>query len=221
MNNESVYQRVLDTIDLLRKKKVEFNVLTVVTKMVARHPEELYQFFRSHCFQYVQLIPCLPGVGGRESTYAMPIKEYACFFNAFFDCWLKGTMEGYPMSVNLFDNVYSLIHGGYPYQCGMMGVCPIQFVVEANGDVYPCDFYCLDDYRMGNVKYMSLLELARSAPATKMRSMICMKKPCKTCKYVCICHGGCRRQNVCYLGEETCGYQEVLDHIVLILSRMQ
>ena len=33
----------------------------------------------------------------------------------------------------------------------MNGVCSRQYVVEADGSVYPCDFYMLDDWRLGNL----------------------------------------------------------------------
>ena len=48
----------------------------------------------------------------------------------------------------------------------------------------------------------------------------CRKKPCETCPYIRVCNGGCRRQNVCYLTDEYCAYQKVLDHILPVLSRM-
>ena len=33
----------------------------------------------------------------------------------------------------------------------MMGHCTCQYVVEADGGVYPCDFYVLDGYRLGDI----------------------------------------------------------------------
>lgn len=42
---------------------------------------------------------------------------------------------------------------GYrPEACGMSGVCSCQFVIEANGGVYPCDFYVIDKWYLGNSK---------------------------------------------------------------------
>lgn len=34
--------------------------------------------------------------------------------------------------------------------CDQCGVCGIQYVVEADGGVYPCDFYMTDEYCIGN-----------------------------------------------------------------------
>ena len=34
----------------------------------------------------------------------------------------------------------------------MRGCCGLQYLVEADGSVYPCDFYGLDEYRLGNIR---------------------------------------------------------------------
>ena len=37
-----------------------------------------------------------------------------------------------------------ILNGEHPEACGMGGGCGLQYVVEADGGVYPCDFYMLD-----------------------------------------------------------------------------
>ena len=49
-----------------------------------------------------------------------------------------------------------------PQQCGMLGFCTAQLVVEADGSVYPCDFYVLDQYCCGNLQDQTLQELLYS-----------------------------------------------------------
>ena len=39
-----------------------------------------------------------------------------------------------------------------PESCNMMGICSEQWVIEADGSVYPCDFYVLDDWKLGNIR---------------------------------------------------------------------
>ena len=119
------------------------------------------------------------------------------------------------MSVNLFENIAGMMQGFPPYQCGYIGRCTTQFVIESNGDVYPCDFYCLDEKRLGNLNDLSFAQM-RETPQAKefMATSKCTKAPCEGCPYVRICNGGCRRQNVCWLTDDICAYREVLDHIV-------
>ena len=33
----------------------------------------------------------------------------------------------------------------------MMGFCSVNGVIESNGDVFPCDFYVLDEYKIGSI----------------------------------------------------------------------
>lgn len=219
--NSSVYDRIMKTVKLLRKYKVEFNILTVVTKQLAEHPKALAKFYRDQKFDYVQLIPCLPGFYDKEDPFALTTEKYASFYIDFFDEWLRYARNGTFISVGLFENLHAMVHGQMPYQCGMLGRCTVQYVIESNGDTYPCDFFCLDEYRLGNLKTDSFESLFNTETAkTFINESECTKKPCGTCRYMNMCNGGCRRQNICYLNEEECAYQKVLDHVLPVLSKM-
>ena len=216
-----VFYRVLGGVEELKKAGVDFNILTVVTSDLAKHPEALYKFFISHDFEYIQLIPCLPGLEEESNDMALTPDLYASFYKNFFDTWKADFIKGKKvLNVNLFENLAGMLKGYPPYQCGMLGRCSQQFVIEGNGDVYPCDFYCLDEHKLGNVRDLSFSEMAASDNAKNfIEGSDCKKKPCEGCKYINICNGGCKRQNVCYLKDDRCGYKEVLDHIVNDLYR--
>ena len=92
----SVFDRIMDSVKLLRKYKVDFNILTVVTNDLAKHSKALYRFFRDNHFDYVQLIPCLPGFHESTDIFALTPDEYAGFYNTFFDEWLKDVKKGKP-----------------------------------------------------------------------------------------------------------------------------
>ena len=49
--------------------------------------------------------------------------------------------------------------GYLPEACDQRGTCGVQNVVEADGSVYPCDFYMLDDYKLGNFNENRLDEI--------------------------------------------------------------
>ena len=67
----------------------------------------------------------------------------------------KDIKQNKPMSFNLFENIAGMLQGYSPYQCGLLGTCHVHYVIEGNGDVYPCDFYCLDEYCMCNINEVS------------------------------------------------------------------
>lgn len=220
-DKKSVYFRILNSIDLLKKRGADVNILTVVTRQLAKSPKALFQFFKSHHYDYVQLIPCLPELGTEQNEMSLTPDMYEKFFTEFFDCWLKDYESGGFMSVGLFENLACMLEGMPPYQCGMLGRCSMQYVIESNGDVYPCDFYCLDEYLLGNIKTSSFKEMAETENAAAfLNTSRCTKKPCGNCPYIRICNGGCRRQNVCYLNDETCGYKNALDRILPELRRL-
>jgi len=56
------------------------------------------------------------------------------------------------ISVKLFDDTANFFFRGLGGSCGIDGRCQSQYVVEADGSVYPCDFYALDRYNAGNLK---------------------------------------------------------------------
>lgn len=211
-NINSVYEKVMESINLLKKHHVDFNILTVVTRDLAKHPKQLFDFYLSNNFEYVQLIPCLPSFAEEDDGMSLRPQDYTAFYNEFFKAWINKYKKGNYINVNLFENIAGLIQGYYPYQCGMLGKCISQYVIESNGDVYPCDFYCLDEYLMGNIKDKSFKQLSISDGSKQLlKTSNCEKKICETCKYRNMCHGGCQRQNVCYLKDDYCAYQKLLD----------
>ena len=85
----------------------------------------------------------------------------------------------------------------------MMGHCSHQFVSESNGNIYPCDFYCTDEYLLGNITEKDFTELATCKTA---KDFICesieVPQRCKTCRLYPICRaGGCKRTQ---LSEDYC-----------------
>ena len=58
-----------------------------------------------------------------------------------------------------FDDLLNLLVKQQFTACGILGNCQVQYVIEADGSVYPCDFYVLDDYRMGYIQEQTLRQL--------------------------------------------------------------
>ena len=211
---QGTYDRVMHAIELLRAAQVDFNVLTVLTAQLAKHPQKVYKFYRQHKLDYVQLIPCLPGFDDEEGDeFSLTPEAFASFYKAFFRLWTEDFRRGHYMSVTLFDNVIPLFRGYPPQQCGMLGRCAPQFVVESNGDVYPCDFYVLDQYRCGNVQTDSLEDMATcDAVKTFLAEPRRDCSQCATCPFERICHKNCKRLNVAYYRQDYCGYRDFLEY---------
>lgn len=215
------HARVMSSMRMLREAGVDFNVLTVLTAQLARHPQLAFRFYQRERIDYVQLIPCLAGLGGEGAEHALTPRGFFSFYRTFFDLWLREVRAGRYLSVGLFDNVMELSLGQVPQQCGMLGRCAPQFVVESNGDVYPCDFYALDEYRCGNVREDSLEEMAT---CETMRAFLAEPRrscaACADCPFERICHRNCKRLSSAYYDETYCGYRAFLEHAYEPLARV-
>lgn len=211
--SKGTYARVMRGIQLLRQHQVEFNILTVLSAALAKHPQKLFSFYQKQRFSYVQLIPCLSDLEQREERYALQPKQFASFYQTFFDLWYRAYQQGAYSSVTLFDNLILMFAGIAPQQCGMLGQCAPQLVVESNGDVYPCDFYVLDAYRCGSIEQDTLDAILNSKV---MQGFLQETKRvcgcCRDCPFEWMCHGNCRRQSVAYYTADTCGYRLFLEY---------
>lgn len=184
---------VLRGIACLEREQVPCNILAVVTNETAANVSRLWSFFTEHGFGYLQFIPCIDPIGDRQDVFLSPA-AYGTFLIELFGCWVRSLRGPRPVSVRLFDNFLGLLLGRPAEECDLGGVCSVQYVVESDGSVYPCDFYCLDAFRLGDVVRDSFetldarrrsLRFIESSPATAGR--------CRTCPYLPLCKGGCRR----------------------------
>lgn len=208
-------RRVLDTIYLLNKHNVEYNVLCTLTNFVARHPNQVWKQILKHDIRYVQFTPCLDELeAAGDSPYALSPKRFASFYNQIFDLWYADFRAGKYRSVKLFDDIVNLLAFGIPSACGINGSCSPQIVVESNGNVYPCDFYCVDEYILGNLSRQPLQEIYES-PKNRAFAGRSHQHPklCATCEFSRFCGGYCKRmqrQVCCGPDDSFCGYQNFL-----------
>ena len=89
--------------------------------------------------------------------------------------------------------------------------------MEADGSVYPCDFFVLDDFYLGNLNtdIISEIDEKRKELGFEERSMELDLK-CKKCRYYRLCGGGCMRNreqgDSGYLNYFCEGYQIFFEH---------
>jgi uncharacterized protein len=155
---KGTFSRVLAAAKLFDKIGVDYNILTVVTRTLARRIRAVWNTYQKLGFRYLQFIPCLPPFDGAEEKHALTPALYATFLKESFALWADGIRRGNYVSVRFFDNLVLLLRGMPAEQCGLSGRCRFQFVTEADGGVYPCDFYCLDEFRCGNISADTLIK---------------------------------------------------------------
>lgn len=189
------WNRVLKAHRLLEKHRVEHNALCVVTSRLARSPELAYRNLKALGFRYLQFIACLDPIGQPrgQQAFSLTPEAYGRFLCRLFDLWYADWEKGDYHSVRLFDDYIHVLLGDGASTCATCGRCGSYLVVEGDGSLYPCDFYVLDDWRLGKLGEKPLQEFAESEKAKAFLRWGAVKpEECAACPYGTICNGGCK-----------------------------
>lgn len=193
---KGTYNRVFRTAQLLEKHGVEFNILTVVTRQTAHAIGKVYGFFdRSH-LDYQQYIPCMGPLENQDGgqPYILGVQDYGNYLCRLFDLWYADAERGKVKYNRTFFNFLSILQGGAPESCNMQGRCSKQYVVEADGSVYPCDFYVLDPWKLGNLNTDNFDQIdQRRTELGFIQQSKAVAEDCRSCRWYGLCRGGCRR----------------------------
>ena len=196
---KGTYDRVLRAARLLEQAGVEYNVLTVVTGYLAKHIQSVFGTLCKGGFRFQQYIPCLDPLGEDRGGqgYSLSPEEYGAFLKNLFDLWYRELEQGRYWSIRYFDNLVWMLGGRDPEQCSMGGRCGLQYLVEADGSVYPCDFYGLDQYRLGNLLEHDWAQLDRTREALGfVEASRRVPEDCRRCAWYALCRNGCRRDRL-------------------------
>lgn len=195
-SGNSVYRRVMDAAALFDRTGVQYNILCVVNLAVARHIDKVYRFFRKQGFPYLQFIPCLDPLDTEPfaAKHSLTSELYGDFLIRLFRLWADDIVAGQGIGIRFFDNLLGIAMGYPSEQCGMQGRCPGQLVIEGDGSIFPCDFYCVDHWSIGNITDMTF-EQAMESPAMQrfIQTSIHDDEGCRQCTWYRFCRGGCRR----------------------------
>jgi len=208
-NGESSFRDVVRGIRLLEKYGIEWNAMATVNAMNVEHPLEFYRFFRDELeCRYLQFTPVVERIskedgverlmhaeelGGKVAPYSITAEQWGRFLCAIFDEWVRNDVG--KTFVQLFDTTLANWVGAPSGVCTMSKYCGHSAVVEHNGDVYSCDHFVFSEYRLGNIKESSLLEMMYGAKQREFgeRKHTSLPSKCRRCRYEFACHGECPR----------------------------
>lgn len=190
------HKQVMRAISYFKKHEVDFNILSVVTKASSTKGAKIANYFEKQNFKHIQYIPCLDGINDEPGVneYSLSPQNYTQFLCDSFDHYYQQFKLGKPYSERYFDNILSIYLGGNPENCMQRGVCSIQFILEGDGSVYPCDFFVLEDYKIGSIHTDSFMQMLESDVAHNfIKSSMKIHDDCKQCRFLKVCRGGCKR----------------------------
>ena len=134
-------------------------------------------------------------MGKRE--YSLTPELYGEFLIRLFRLWDKDWKKGRAPVIRQFENYIGILMGYEPEACEQRGRCSLQCVAEADGSAYPCDFYVLDKYRLGNYNTDTIEEMTSSRNGREfVRESYRTDPECEACRWYSLCRGGCRRHRI-------------------------
>lgn len=192
-NGEGTYSRVMKTANLLRERNVPFNILVLLTDLNVGKPDEIYRFLLDNDFTHLQFIPCLEfDEKGELLPYSVTGEQLGKFHTRIFDLWME---EGFfKVSIRIFEDLFIYLIDGQKTSCGWLERCGSYFLVEHNGDTYPCDFFVYPEWRLGNIVTDPVEELLASPLRFQFAEMKAdVNAKCKTCPHLPFCQGDCTK----------------------------
>lgn len=187
------YDVVKANIAKLRAAQVPVSILCVVNDYVAREPLSVIRALAP--YGLIQFITCLNNLDGTVAHYSLNSENYLFFLKSTFDFYYESAISGRFVSIRTFDNYLRILKGLPPESCGMRGSCGHYFLIESNGNVYPCDFYVHDRWMIGNILQTPLNRLAVSPVYRKFfEDSLNVPEKCQRCSWYMLCRNGCKRE---------------------------
>ena len=201
------WEKVIQGISLLKKHRVEWNAMAVVNAYNAEHPLEFYHFFRDNGCQYLQFTPIVERLTKHEDGRTLasladdreiPLADasvtpaqWGNFLCTIFDDWVRHDVG--KMFVEIFDCTLANWMGVLPGICAYSKECGHAGVMEHNGDVYSCDHFVFPEYKLGNIRDQSLIDMlyGEKQQAFSRLKHTSLPRQCKECDMEFACHGEC------------------------------
>ena len=201
------WKKVMQGIKLLKKHGVEWNAMAVVNAYNANHPLEFYRFFKENGCQFLQFTPIVERLTRHEdgrtlasladkdeislSEASVAPEQWGYFLCAIFDEWVRKDVG--KIFVEFFDCTLANWMGISPGICAYSKECGHAGVMEHNGDVYSCDHFVFPEYKLGNIRDYSLIDMLYGEQQQEFSRLkhSSLPRQCKECDMEFACHGEC------------------------------
>lgn len=235
----STSERVVKGIAELYKAGVDYNIMATVNRKSEGRGLEIYQFLKGAGTRFIQFMPVLEHAkdgrivspdeeGSQIAPWSVSAEGFGRFLCDIFDYWVRHDVGS--VFINQFDSTLAMWCGEQPGTCTFAQTCGGNSVIEHNGDLYPCDHFVYEDYRIGNVLETDLRTLMASEKQIRfgIDKRNGLPKKCVTCRWYFACHGECpkHRFNRTDSGEPglnaLCdGYNMFFSHVAPYMERMK
>jgi uncharacterized protein len=213
------FDKVVRGLDVLKRHKVDWNILCTLHRNNADRPLEIYRFFRDELgAEFIQFIPIVERLTAHQAAMSgdlsepwrswrdRPIyiqqgdlvtarsitaKQYGNFLSTIFDEWVRRDVG--KVYVQMFDVALANWVGEPSGLCVHSRTCGGALAIEHNGDLYSCDHFVEPAYLLGNIQQDHMIELVASEKQQKFGrdKFDTLPRYCLECDVRFACHGGC------------------------------
>lgn len=197
LGGHGTWERVIKGIRTCQGREVEFNILILVNRLSADHPDAIIDFFLEMGIHWLQFIPCVerdPDSGG-VTDFSVTPKQYGDFLCRVFDRWIE--LGPTQLSIRDFDSMVHYCVTGRHTICTFGRQCADYIVIEHDGAAYPCDFFVKPELCLGNITETPIDKLAASTGKRDFaRQKTKLVTPCLICEHLNICRGACMKDRI-------------------------
>ncbi len=242
------HARVLKSLEILQRHKVEVNAMATVNAVNEHHPLKVYRHLKGLGFRFMQFIPIVERVGVdgdlagppslangaaeaaencRTADFCAEPRLYGDFMCAIFDEWIAKDVSR--VFVQMFDVILAGTMGEPISLCLFAETCGRNPAMESNGDLYACDHFVYPQYRLGNICDGNLDEMV-SAPQQRrfgQAKKSDLPRQCMNCADLSLCNGGCPKHRFARtksgqagLNHLCQGYRRIYSHTRPAMARM-
>lgn len=188
------YQNVIYGLDIIRKHKIPFEILAVISDANVHAPLEVYHFLKETGAAYITFLPLVEkSAGGNQAVSSLSVRpfDFGKFLSSVFDEWLEKDIG--KLKVQIFEEALRTAFNQEHTLCIFKPVCGGVPVVEMNGDFYSCDHYVNEDHRIGNIVERSLADMLDDSRQKTFGQYKRTSLPryCLECELLSMCNGEC------------------------------
>ena len=219
------FEKVFAAGQLLQKYQVPYNTLTVVNRVNAKKPLDVYRFIsRELRPRQLQFIPCVEPKGFENTApqkwdpAALPLQgspaahpgnpdsvvtdwsvdpdDWGYFLCKVWDDWYRRDYG--KVHVNLFETAVAQWMGMASQLCIYNDFCGKGVALEHDGSVYACDHYVYPEYKLGNIaeKHISRMIFSDEQRKFGFAKRDDLPQQCRDCKYLFACNGECPKNRL-------------------------
>lgn len=222
LRGDSSFGKVINGLTLLKKYRISFEILCVVSSFNSLFPHDVYRFFRDLGAEFITFLPLLirvPGTKSMVTDASVSPVEFGDFLSAVFDEWLEHDIGR--IKIQIVEEALRTAFGQDHTLCIFKETCGRVPVIEHNGDFYSCDHFVDPSHLVGNIREGKLAGFIESE-----RQIIFGKEKyttlpyyCRKCEVLKMCNGECPKNRFIMTpdGEEglnylCAGYRKFFNH---------